>query len=154
MRESRTIHINVNDLVAMRQGHPLLIEGADGHPLIRIEWDRAMRRPPPETMDTLLMKARGPVHHKGAKTAPKPEKCPYCSVVLRSIKAHIYQKHPSKSLDPTGPKCRYCSLRFGSDVSVMRHEVRTHPKTFRSRRTGKPSPKLQAKANAKEMTHA
>jgi hypothetical protein len=147
MRESRTIHLDINDLAVLRQGHPLLIEGADGHPLIRIEWDRAMRRAPvptPETKDS----------GTGAETAPKPEKCPYCDKVLRSVKAHIYQAHPGKSLSPSGPKCRYCPKRFSTDVAVMRHEVRTHPKMFRSRRTGKPSPKLQAKANAKEMTHA
>jgi hypothetical protein len=149
MRESRTIHLDVNDLAVLRQGHPLLIEGADGHPLIRIEWDGTMRRSTPETtMDTLLMKARGPVHR------PTARKCPYCDKVLRNVKAHIYQKHPGKSLDPSGPKCRYCPKRYASEVSVMRHEVRTHPKSFRSRVSGKPSPKLQAKANAKEVAHA
>jgi uncharacterized C2H2 Zn-finger protein len=142
MRESRTIHINVADLVAMRQGHPLLIEGADGHPLLRIEWDGAIRRSPVLTSETTT----------DVKDAPKPVKCPYCDKILRSVKAHIYYKHPGKSLDPTGSKCRYCSKRFNNDVSVMRHEVRSHPKAFRSRRTGKPSPKLQAKE--KEVSHA
>jgi hypothetical protein len=136
MRESRTIHISANDLVALRQGHPLLIEGADGHPLLRIEWDGVIRRSPETTT--------------AVKDAPKPEKCPYCDKVLRSVKAHIYQAHPGKSLSPSGPKCRYCSRRFGSDVSVMRHEVRAHPKLFRSRVSGKPSAKLQAK----EAVHA
>jgi hypothetical protein len=154
MRESRTIHISANDLVALRQGHPLLIEGADGHPLLRIEWDRTIRRSTPETtMDTLLMNARGPVHRR-SPIASTAQKCPYCDKVLRSVKTHIYLAHPGKSLSPSGPKCRYCSKRFGSDISVMRHEVRGHPKLFRSRVSGKPSAKLQAKANAKETTHA
>jgi hypothetical protein len=140
MRESRTIHLSANDLVALRHGQPLLIEGADGHPVLRIEWDGTMRRSMPETSD--------------AKVTETARKCPYCDVVLRNVKSHIYQKHPGKSLYPSGPKCRYCPKRFGTDVGVMRHEVRNHPKAFRSRRTGKPSPKLQAKANAKEVPHA
>jgi hypothetical protein len=143
MRESRTIHLSVTDLIALRSGQPLLIEGADGHPLIRIEWDGAKRRvSTPDPKDGT----------RAAETAPK--KCPYCAKMLRSVKAHIYQTHPGKSLDPTGPKCRYCSKRYASAVSVMRHEVRTHPKVFRGRRTGKLSPKLQAQVNAKEVPHA
>jgi uncharacterized C2H2 Zn-finger protein len=144
MRESRTIHLNAEDLAALRQGQPLLIEGADGHPLLRIEWDGTKRRVP-STPETIF----------SAKVT-KLEKCPYCDKMLRSVKAHIYQRHPGKSLDPSGTKCRYCAKRFGSDVSVMRHEVRSHPKVFRSRVSGKPSAKLQAKAsvNAKEAPHA
>jgi hypothetical protein len=145
MRESRTIHLSATDLIALRHGQPLLIEGADGHPLLRIEWDGTLRRAPVSTPAT-----------KDDAPGPSPTKCPYCDKVLRSVKAHIYQAHPGKSLNPSGPKCRYCSLRFGSDVSVMRHEVRSHPKAFRSRRTGKLSLKLQAKAlaQAKEAPHA
>jgi hypothetical protein len=147
MRESRTIHLDTNDLAVLRQGHPLLIEGADGHPLLRIEWDGTKRR------------AAAPAHEpkdgaRAAATALTARKCPYCDKVLRSVKAHIYQRHPGKSLDPSGTKCRYCPKRFGSDVSVMRHEVRSHPKSFRSRVSGKPSAKLQAKVNAKEVPHA
>jgi hypothetical protein len=145
MRESRTIHLNVNDLATMRQGQPLLIEGADGHPLLRIEWDGAKRRmPTPEPTDGV----------RAAETALTAKKCPYCAKILRNVKAHIYHAHPGKSLVPSGPKCRYCPKRYANEVSVMRHEVRAHPKAFRSRVSGKPSTKLQAKANAKEAPHA
>src|SRR4030095_10442971 len=147
MRESRTIHLSATDLVALRHGHPLLIEGADGHPLLRIEWDGAIRRAPISIHET---KDGG----TGAETAPTAKKCPYCDKVLRNIKAHIYHAHPGKSLVPSGPKCRYCPKRYANEVSVMRHEVRAHPKAFRSRVSGKPSTKLQAKANAKEAPHA
>jgi hypothetical protein len=145
MRESRTVHINADDLAVLRQGHPLLIEGADGHAILRIEWDRPMRRvsvSTPKTNET-----------QGTERASKARKCPYCEVVLRSLKSHVYQKHPGKSLSTTGPKCRYCSKRYPSEIGVMRHEVRVHPKVFRSRVTGKPSAKLQAKATAKETPH-
>jgi hypothetical protein len=149
MRESRTIHINADDLAAMRQGHPLLIEGADGHPLLRIEWDGARRR---SNASIPGMKNDA----TGTRMVPKLEKCPYCDKSLGSLKAHIYHNHPGKSLDPSGPKCRYCSKRYPNETGVIRHEVRAHPKAFRSRRTGKPTPKLQAKANAntKAVTHA
>jgi hypothetical protein len=141
MRESRTIHLNAEDLAALRQGQPLLIEGADGHPLLRIEWDGTKRRvPTPEPRET--------------ETASTSVKCPYCDKVVRGIKYHIRHHHPNKSLDPSGPKCRYCPKRYPSEIGVMRHEVRAHPKAFRSRVTGKPSAKLQAKVNAKEATHA
>jgi hypothetical protein len=150
MRESRTIHLNADDLTALRHGQPLLIEGADGHPLLRIEWDGAKRRAPAPTPDTT----------DGAKsTNPWPaQKCPYCDEASHSLKSHIYSKHPGKSLSPSGPKCRYCPKRFGNDTAVMRHEVRAHPRAFRSRVSGKPSAKLQAKVNAKanvkEAPHA
>jgi hypothetical protein len=132
MRESRTIHINADDLAALRQGRPLLIEGADGRALIRIEWDGTMRRAPiPRNISPSSPEANDA---GGAGTA---RKCPYCDVVLRSIKSHIYREHPGKSLNPSGPKCRYCPKRFASATGVMRHEVRSHPKEFVSIRTGK-----------------
>jgi DNA-directed RNA polymerase subunit RPC12/RpoP len=131
MRQILVVKVNAADLAAIRSGEPLVIERADGGATISVEFERLGGVVSPHVEPS--SDETGPT----SNSVEKKTKCPYCGFLSNALKSHIYTKHPGKGLSTTGPKCRYCSKRFGTANAVMRHEVRSHPKEFVSVRTGK-----------------